>query len=354
MTGSPAAEADSNTSYVGVSACEADDAGDQASSKSRSPRQPDIAATSCCCEIGRAIIDVTVSTGSPSPSASSTETADGPDGAIRARTADAPAACSDTPCHENGNATTVLPACGDRRRVQRRVEQHRVHTESADAAGRLRQRHLGEELVAATPQRGQTLERRAVLVAALRQPLVAVGHVDRGRALGRPHRQIGSRLDRSRTTRCPSRGSSRRNPLSPWRTPTDSRWPDSSAAPTTTCTATEPDAGNSNGDCNVSSSTARAADFVAGADRQLDEARTGEHHHAVDGVIGQPALGGRRQPTRQHHPAGVRQFDHRAQQRVLAGAEPQAGRVDRRAIAGEPKALSLKGIRRQLDEAGRR
>ena len=35
------------------------------------------------------------------------------------------------------------------------------------------------------------------------------------------------------------------------------RWPDSSAAaPTTTCTATDPDpAGSSNGDCNVSSST---------------------------------------------------------------------------------------------------
>src|ERR1700760_2946504 len=33
------------------------------------------------------------------------------------------------------------------------------------------------------------------------------------------------------------------------------RWPASSAAPTTTCTATEPDAGNSNGDCRVNSST---------------------------------------------------------------------------------------------------
>ena len=66
-----------------------------------------MAAISCCCEMGRATIDVTDSTGSPRPSASSTDTADGPDGAIRARTAVAPAACSDTPCQENGSATPV-------------------------------------------------------------------------------------------------------------------------------------------------------------------------------------------------------------------------------------------------------
>ena len=33
------------------------------------------------------------------------------------------------------------------------------------------------------------------------------------------------------------------------------RWPDSSAAPTTSCTATDPEGGSSNGACNVNSST---------------------------------------------------------------------------------------------------
>ena len=33
------------------------------------------------------------------------------------------------------------------------------------------------------------------------------------------------------------------------------RWPDSSAAPTITCTATEPEADSISGACNVSSST---------------------------------------------------------------------------------------------------
>ena len=73
-----------------------------------------------------------------------------------------------------------------RRRVQGRIQQHRMHTESGYTPGSLRQRHFGEELVAATPQRGQSLERRAVLVAAGRQSLIAVGHIDGSRALRRP------------------------------------------------------------------------------------------------------------------------------------------------------------------------
>ena len=110
MIGSWPAAAESNTSYVGVSACDAADAGDQASSNSRSAVAPETAAINCCWETGRAIIDATDSTGNPSPSASSTDTADGPDGAIRARTDDAPAACSDTPCQENGSDISAPPA----------------------------------------------------------------------------------------------------------------------------------------------------------------------------------------------------------------------------------------------------
>src|SRR6201996_6996980 len=101
---------ESNTSYAGISARDAGEAADQASSNSRSPVAPDTAAINCCGEIGRAIIELTDSTGNPRLSARSTDTADGPTGAIRARTDDAPAACSDTPCHENGSATPS-PAC---------------------------------------------------------------------------------------------------------------------------------------------------------------------------------------------------------------------------------------------------
>ena len=67
----------------------------------------------------------------------------------------------------------------------------------------------------------------------------------------------------------------------------------------------------------------RAADLVAGADRQLDKSRTREHHHAVDGVIGQPSLRRRRQSAGQHHPSRVRQLHYRTQQRVLTGTQPQ-------------------------------
>src|SRR6185437_3609031 len=84
--------------------------GDQITSKMRSGPEPDTAAISCCRETGRATIDATDSTGSPTESASSTVTEDGPEGVMRARTDDAPAACSDTPCHENGTSTPSLPS----------------------------------------------------------------------------------------------------------------------------------------------------------------------------------------------------------------------------------------------------
>ena len=143
-----------------------------------------------------------------------------------------------TPCHENGNASTV-PGVRHGHGVQRRVEQHRVHAESGDATGRLGQATLGEDLLAATPHRGQTLERGPVLVAARSQSLIGVGHVDGGRAGGRPHRQIGARRPPLRATTIPSAcrihaesvvcpGEHRRL-----------REPDSSAAPTITRTATD-------------------------------------------------------------------------------------------------------------------
>ena len=114
------------------------EAGDHTSSKSRSPPEPDTAAINCCCDTGRATIDATDNTGKPNPSANSTDTADGPDGAIRARTADAPAACNDTPCHENGKAirrhhrerslprAAPRPKAPDAHRIRLRRRPHRA------------------------------------------------------------------------------------------------------------------------------------------------------------------------------------------------------------------------------------
>jgi hypothetical protein len=52
------------------------------------------------------VIEPTDSTGRPSPSARSIDTEFGPTGAILARTEEAPAACSETPCQENGSASS--------------------------------------------------------------------------------------------------------------------------------------------------------------------------------------------------------------------------------------------------------
>jgi len=53
--------------------------------------------------VGRAIIDAAETTGSPSPSAASRETAFGPAGLSRTRSADAPVACNRTSRQANGN-----------------------------------------------------------------------------------------------------------------------------------------------------------------------------------------------------------------------------------------------------------
>nr|VTP05475.1 hypothetical protein BIN_B_05318 [Mycobacterium kansasii] len=82
-------------------------AGDQMTSNSRSGPAPDNTARSCCSLTGRATIAATDSTGRPRSSASSTDTAEGPAGAIRTRTADAPLACNDTRCQENGRTSSA-------------------------------------------------------------------------------------------------------------------------------------------------------------------------------------------------------------------------------------------------------
>ena len=144
--------------------------------------------------------------------------------------------------------------------VQRRVEQHRVDTEPADTSAASGSCDLGEDLVAAPPHRGQTPERRTVLVAARGQPLVGVGHVhgDAHRPAATPtDRQLGStdpELKHALGVQHPSRIRRRRRGKTPRRA---RPVPDSSAGADDHLHRNRPagPAGSTSGACSVSSST---------------------------------------------------------------------------------------------------
>ena len=298
----------------------------------------------------------TDNTGSPSASASSTDTDDGPDGTMRARTDDAPAACSDTPCHENGTRTPSLPSWSASVAT---ITACRVASRTAgctpNPAGDT-PASLGSDTSAkiSSPRRhisGQPLERRAVPVAARRQPLVEPVDVDRGRARWWPGAQIGAGLD----------GAGAHDPFgvqSPSRVRVGARQYRHRAMARFVGTIDDHLHRHRTG-CRDHQRRRqsqlvddRAADLVTGADGHLDKARTREDDHAADRVIGQPALRPRREPAGQHYAARGRQVDHRAQQCVLAGRQPEALGIDRGVIGGQPETASLKGIGRQLDESG--
>ena len=182
------------------------------------------------------------------------------------------------PARRTAHTTSASRRLAITSRMQRRVQQRRVHPEPADTAGRVRQPHLGEHLVAADPHRGQSLECRAVPVATRRQPLVAVGH-----SLPRPRPPAATPTDPpsarpTRSSMSPRRGTPsairlrrgnrskrcagqirRRRPPPPARQP----------IPTGRQHQRRPQGQLVNH---------RAADFVAGADRQLDKSRAGKHH----------------------------------------------------------------------------
>ena len=68
------------------------------------------------------------------------------------------------------------------------------------------------------------------------------------------------------------------------------RGPVSSGPPTATCTRTPPLLGQHQRRLERQLLEDAAADLVAGAQRQLDERRAGQQHHAADGVVGQPRV----------------------------------------------------------------
>ena len=185
---------DARRRRTSAGACGAASAGDQSTSKSsprrwdRGPRRAQLLGAD-----RRAAIEPTDSTGKPSPSASSIDTELAPTGAIRARTDDAPAACSDTCCHENGSASSMsAPAASAT--ACRAASSRPGCTPNSLRLHVLRHGDLGEDLVAAPPHRGQAPERRAVLVAARGQRSRSRRSTSTATAPGgRPRRQIGAR-----------------------------------------------------------------------------------------------------------------------------------------------------------------
>ncbi|CAM4473840.1 hypothetical protein MYBA111488_24470 [Mycobacterium basiliense] len=193
---------------------------------------------------------------------------------------------------------------GYHRGVQCRIQQRRVHPESGDAAGLLRQPHFGEHFLAAGPHRGQSAKCRAVAISTRRQPLVAVHRIHRDGAHRGPHRQVGHGIYR------PSAQGSL-GVADPYRTGSDvgSRV-DRDAALAGLRRGTDdhlhryrPRRREQQRASQGQFVDHRAADFVAGADCQLHKSRTRKYHRPGHRVIGQPSVCAGRQATRQHHAA---------------------------------------------------
>jgi len=258
------------------------------------------------------------STGSPSPSASSNRD--------RRRTPTAQSAPAPTtrPPHAATRPATRTagampsPSNVNGHRVQGRIQQHRMHAESS----RHRPPLVGSVTSAKNssprrPQRGQPLERRAVLVAARRQPLVAVGHIDgesrlqaatpTGRRPARPAPldNLPRRMGRPMPESEGSPGVYGHTALAGF-APASGRCPHGVAPPPAVRRPTLR-TGSSNGACNVKLVDHRASRPRPPA-RMANSTKPAPGNTAspVDSVIGQPTLGGRRQPARQHHPARVR------------------------------------------------
>ena len=217
-------------------------------------------------------------------------------------------------------------------RVQRRIQQHRMDTEAADRhSAVLRDGDFGENLVTPPPHRPQALEtpgrtRNPAPPAARRRrrrppPSRPPAATPTGPRPARRAAPLSSALRMQHPARIRLR--SRAN------TPTCSRCPDSPAAPDHHLHL------HATGRRQHQRRRQRqlldhpTPDLVAGPHGQLHEPRPGEQHHPSHRMVGQPRLSDRRQPARQHHPAGIGPLHHRAQQPCSARASPRLADVPR-------------------------
>ncbi|SSA20664.1 hypothetical protein MSP7336_04696 [Mycobacterium shimoidei] len=197
------------------------------------------------------------------------------------------------------------------------IQNRRMHSKPGRRCSRLgRHCDFGEYLVAAAPHRGESLERRTVLVATLGQLVVHTAHIDRCGTDRRPRGQIRARFDASGAEL--SFGVEH-----PVRVGVGARKHRYRTRPRFLRTADHDLHGDRTGGRQHQRRGQHqllddaATDFVAGPNHQFDEPGTREQDHTADRMIGQPRLRRGREPAGQHYPTRRRQIDDRTQQRML-------------------------------------
>ena len=137
------------------------------------------AAVSCSADTGRDTSESIVSTTPPVSSAASTDSASGPHGASRTRSAEAPSACSSNPFQAKASFCSAASSAPADAACSAASSSAGCRANlPASLRTSLGQRDLGEDVVTAPPHRPQPLERRSVAVTALVQAGVEAGDVD--------------------------------------------------------------------------------------------------------------------------------------------------------------------------------
>ncbi len=252
--------------------------------------------------------------------------------------------------------TRVLQQTAQTDRMQRRIQQSRMETEQARlGAALLRQRHLGEHLIAQPPRRPQPLEHRAVTEPGRSERVIDRLDQDRLSTHRRPLHQLEARRTltlREQTGSMPRPGPVQLRVLRPR---VDAQRPASRAVRFAHREAEPQRARRRDDERRLQRQLLQppAACLVAGRHGQLHERGARQQDAARDRVVGQPWLGLERQPAEEQQPVRVRQRHDGAQQRVIDRLE--TGRGDIAAGGGtavQPVALPLEGVGGEVDTSG--
>ncbi len=235
-------------------------------------------------------------------------------------------------------------------RMQGGVEQGRMHAVARDA-GLLRQRDLGEDLLAPAPDRADPLEQLPV-----RQTLIGQVQVEPVQVLrhgtGRRPNRIGNLLQMNRFAEPPGRVTR----------------PSAGRVVTLVRFGLRVDRYFIRVDRDLNPHSAplrehqrglddqlgqvRPVGLVPGPDRHLDQRRTGHHGRPGHHVLGQPRLRRDGKTAGEDQSAGRREVDGRSEQRVTGGAEAQTGRAAPARARTQPVALPGKGVAGQVGALG--
>ncbi len=252
--------------------------------------------------------------------------------------------------------------------MQRGVEQHRIDHERPAThlviGGKL---HLGEQLLPASPYCSHALKHGPVFQADVRQTFICPVERHGLRASWRPH--PGQLIERALAPRTGVFGRERSTGV-PHPLPLDQvtfgllvQGPGWLTAAIDTHTARARVICLGNRDLQPQRSVLveherrldrkivhrRAANQLAGMQRELEERRAGHQHNATHRVIGQPWLRPQRQAPREQPTLPVGHRHPRAQQRMCARREASGAEIPGDVASPlKPVALSLKRIRRQV------